>query len=124
MRVLNVEDDPFKHQDIKRALGRMGITDITLEESVNGAVISVLESIENNNPFDLIISDMQFPLFTNGRPDDDAGMTFIAELKEQNIDIPIIVCSSFRLNIPEVLGCVHYSRNTDLWEEFKKLMVL
>ena len=47
MRVLNVEDDPFKHQDIKRAL-----------------------------------------------------------------------------NIPEVLGCVHYSRNTDLWEEFKKLIVL
>jgi hypothetical protein len=35
----------------------MGITDITLEESVNGAVISVLESIENNNPFDLIISE-------------------------------------------------------------------
>ena len=124
MKILNVEDDPYKHQDIKRALNRMGITDITLEESVNGAVISVLESIENHNPFDLIISDMQFPLFTNGRPDDDAGMTFIAELKEQNIDIPIIVCSSFRLNIPEVLGCVHYSRNTDLWEEFKKLIVL
>ena len=47
MRVLNVEDDPFKHQDIKRAL-----------------------------------------------------------------------------NIPEVLGCVHYSKNTDLWEEFNKLIVL
>ncbi len=124
MKILNVEDDPYKHQDIKRALNRMGITDITLEESVNGAVISVLESIENHNPFDLIISDMQFPLFTNGRPDDDAGMTFIAELKEQNIDIPIIICSSFRLNIPEVMGCVHYSRNTDLWEEFRKLIEL
>ena len=124
MKILNVEDDPYKHQDIKRALNRMGITDITLEESVNGAVISVLESIENHNPFDLIISDMQFPLFTNVRPDDDAGMTFIAELKEQNIDIPIIICSSFRLNIPEVMGCVHYSRNTDLWEEFRKLIEL
>ena len=122
MRVLNVEDDPIKHHHIKSALNRMGIRDITLEESENSAIISVLESIENNNPYDLIITDMQFPLFSNGRPDDDAGMTFIAELKEHNIDIPIIVCSSFRLRIPEVLGCVHYSNNTDLWEEFRNII--
>lgn len=122
MRVLNVEDYPIKHQEIKTALNRLGITDITLAECENSAIISVLESIENNNPYELIITDMQFPLFDNGRPDDDAGMTFLAELKEHNIDIPVIVCSSFRLDIPNVLGCVHYSRNTDLWEEFRKLI--
>ena len=124
MRVLNVEDNPFKHNEIKTALNRLGITDITLAECENDAIISVLESIENNNPYDLIISDMQFPLFSNGRPDDDAGMTFLAELKEHNIDTPVIVCSSFRLRLPDVLGCVHYSKNTDLWEEFRKLIVI
>lgn len=122
MRILNVEDDPIKYHHIKSALNRMGITDITLEESENSAIISVLESIENNNPYDLIITDMQFPLFSNGRPDDDAGMTFLAELKEHNIDTPVIVCSSFRLRLPDVLGCVHYSKNTDLWEEFRNII--
>ena len=122
MRVLNVEDDPSKHHQIKSALNRMGIGDITLAEYENDALISVLESIENNNPYDLIITDMQFPLFSNGKPYDDAGMTFLAELKEHNVDIPVIVCSSFRLRIPDVLGCVHYSKDTDLWDEFQKLI--
>ena len=122
MRILNVEDDSIKHHHIKSALNRMGITDITLEESENSAIISVLESIENNSPYDLIITDMQFPLFSNGRPDDDAGMTFLAELKEHNIDVPVIVCSAFRLRLPDVLGCVHYSKNTDLWEEFRNII--
>ncbi|MBE5923548.1 MAG: response regulator [Lachnospiraceae bacterium] len=125
MRVLNVEDDPMKHDNIKRALNRMGITDITYVECENDAMISVLDSIENNTPYDLIISDMQFPLFSNGKPDDTAGETFIAELQEHNIDIPIIVCSSFRLNIPNILGCVHYNPNDpDLYEEFRKLIVV
>lgn len=30
MRVLNVEDYPIKHQEIKTALNRLGITDIIL----------------------------------------------------------------------------------------------
>lgn len=51
MRVLNVEDYPVKHYEIKSALNRLGITDITLEETENDAIISVLESIENNNSF-------------------------------------------------------------------------
>ena len=124
MRVLNVEDDPIKHHQIKNALNRMGINDITLAECENEAIISVLESIENNNPFDLIITDMQFPLSSNGKPDDDAGVKFIAELKEHNVDAPIIVCSSYRLRLPDVLGCVHYHpEKTDLWEEFRKLIV-
>ena len=122
MRVLNVEDEPIKHNQIKSALNRLGITDITLKEDVNSAVISVLESIDNNNPYGLIISDMQFPLLPNGNTDKDAGKKFIDELKEHNVDIPVIVCSSSRLIIPDVLGCVYYSRNTDLWEEFRRLI--
>lgn len=125
MRVLNVEDNTIKHHEIKSALNRMGITDIMLAECENDAVISVLESIENNIPFDLIITDMQFPLSSNGRPDDDAGMKLLAELKEHNVDIPVIVCSSYRLRLPDVLGCVHYCpEKTDLWEEFRNLIVI
>ena len=122
MRVLNVEDDPIKHHEIKEALKRLGITDVTLSEYEFDAMVCVTESIENDNPYDLIISDMQFPLFDNGPKDDNAGMTFLAELKENNIDIPVVICSSFNLRLPDVLGCIHYSRNTDLWEEFRRLL--
>ena len=122
MRVLNVEDDVFKHNQIKSALRQLNITDITWLENENDAVIDVLENEENNTPYDLIISDMQFPLFSGGRPDDDAGMTFIDELQGHKITIPIIVCSSFRLSIPSILGCVHYSDKTDLVLEFRNLI--
>lgn len=123
MRVLNVEDDPFKHHDVKNALMRLGITDVTLSEYEFDAMVCVIESIENGNPYDLIISDMQFPLFENGPLDDDAGMTFLAELKENDIDIPVIVCSSYRLRLPDVFACVHYQKDkTDLWEEFRQLL--
>lgn len=125
MRVLNVEDDPIKHHEIKSALNRMGINDITLVECENDAVVSVLDSFEKNNPYDLIITDMQFPLSTNGTPDVDAGVKLIAELKEQKIDVPVIVCSSNRLQLPDVLGCVHYCpEKIDLWEEFRKFIII
>ena len=122
MRVLNVEDNPVKHSEIKNALERLGIKDVTWVESENDAILSVLEQMENQTPYDLIVSDMQFPLFSNGRPEDDAGLTFLSELKEHGIETPVIVCSSFHLFIPWVLGCIHYSRNTDLWEEFRTLL--
>lgn len=31
------------------------------------------------------------------------------ELQNKGIDIPIVVCSSARLVIPEIVGCIHYS---------------
>lgn len=123
MRVLNVEDDPFKQNEIKSVLRGMGITDITLVECVDDAIKSVLESIDNNNPYNLIISDMQFPLFSDGKIDDRAGCKFFEELKRQNVNIPVIMCSSANLvKIPGTLGSVHYSKNTDLREEFRRLI--
>lgn len=123
MRVLNVEDDPFKHYEIKEALRRLGITDVTLSEYEFDAIVCVTESIETGNPYDLIISDMQFPLLNNGPKDNNAGMKFIADLKENNIDIPVIVCSSDRLRLTDVFACVHYQKDkTDLWEEFRQLL--
>lgn len=92
MRVLIVEDNPEKYYDIKSALSQLGIRDVSLTESVNEATLSVLEQKEKETPYDLIISDMQFPLFSSGKPVDDAGMEFIGELHELGITTPVKLC--------------------------------
>ena len=122
MRVLIVEDNPEKYYDVKFALSQLGIADLTLVENANDATLTVLEQKENETPYDLIISDMQFPLFSSGKPVDDAGMTFIDEIHNLGVTTPIIICSSFRLQERSVLGCVHYSPKTDLVVEFKRLL--
>ena len=122
MRVLNVEDNVIKHHNIKRALETLGIREVTWVKNEYDAIKAVKDSIDSGCPFDLIISDMYFPLFPGSKEDENAGFTFIGELNDNNIDIPVIVCSSIRLSIPGILGCVYYSSNVDLDEEFKNLL--
>ena len=122
MRVINVEDDIFKHNDIKRALEVLGLKDITLVKNEKDAIKLIIESVNSDNPFNLVISDMQFPLFAGGGKDNNAGFKLIDDLKDNDVDIPVIVCSSFNLNIPDIIGCVYYSKNTDLDVEFRKLL--
>ena len=78
------------------------------------------EALENGNPYELLITDMHFP--ARGVLDENAGMYVIEELKNKGIDIPIIVCSSVRYRIPDILGCVFYSRSCDLSWDFKDLL--
>ena len=122
MRVLNVEDNVIKHHNIKRALETLGIREVTWVKNEYDAIKAVKDSIDSGGPFDLIISDMYFPLFPGSKEDENAGFTFIGELNDNNIDIPVIVCSSIRLSIPGILGCVYYSSNVVLDEEFKNLL--
>ena len=58
---------------------------------------------------------MQYPLKKGTGIDEDAGEVFIGQMKDQNVEIPIIVCSSMRLRIREAYGCVWYHERND-WE--------
>ena len=53
---------------------------------------------------------------------DDTGEKLIERLKKESLDIPVIVCSSLRYSIPDILGCVWYSERTDLDQEFRRLL--
>lgn len=119
-RILNIEDTIGKHWDINRALewNRCPKADnaTTAEEGIK----MIEEALENGNPYELLITDMHFP--ARGVLDENAGMYVIEELKNKGIDIPIIVCSSVRYRIPDILGCVFYSRSCDLSWDFKDLL--
>ena len=63
MRILNFEDDVYKANDIKKVLNdRCGVTDVTQVDNVEEGLELLIQEKEAGNPFDLIITDMHYPM--------------------------------------------------------------
>lgn len=121
-KVLNFEDSIPKHVDVKRALERCGIPVIDHAMSAMAGLAMIDTAIEEGKPYDLIVSDMYFPKFP-GDGESRSGEYVIDELQARGIDIPVIVCSSARLVLEDVVGCIHYNpyRN-DLDADMRELV--
>lgn len=109
MRVLNIEDEIFKHCAIARVLRDLGIEDVTQVNNLEEA----LELIEQNE-YDLYITDMHYPE-RRGSGDAKSGEKFIELMNEKGNTVPIIMCSSARFGFSSILANVHYAENSD-WE--------
>ena len=107
-RVLNIEDTIPKHVDIRRALERCGVPCVDHAETAVDGLDMIEAAIAAGRPYDLIVSDMYFPM-SKGGMEVQAGMYVIEELNARGIDVPVIVCSSARMVIPEIVGCIHYN---------------
>lgn len=114
MRILNLEDDMLKHVEIDRCLKSLGAVELEHVKTLSDGKAQIEKAIAAGKPYELLISDMYYPLDADG-VETNSGTKLIEWLKEKKIDIPVIVCSSVRLNIPEIVGTVHYSAKTD-WE--------
>lgn len=122
-KVLNIEDFPSKHVDVRRALERCGVPYIDHAETAVDGLDMIEAAIAEGKPYDLIVSDMYFPM-TRGGMEVQAGMYVIEELKARGIDVPVIVCSSARMVIPEIVGCIHYSPRNDLDADMREMVDL
>ena len=107
-KVLNIEDTMSKHVDIVRALNRCGVPNVVHAATAVEALDMIEKAIEGGMPYDAIVSDMYFPISPGGM-ETQAGMYVIEELEARGIDVPVIVCSSARMIIPDIVGCIHYS---------------
>ncbi len=107
-RVLNIEDTATKHVAVCRSLNKCGISEIHHATTAMEALVMIETAIQDGKPYHLIVSDMYFPMFP-GEGETQSGMYIIEELENRGIDVPIIVCSSARMVIPEIVGCIHYS---------------
>ena len=107
-KVLNIEDTMSKHVDIVRALNRCGVPNVVHAATAVEALDMIEKAIEGGMPYHAIVSDMYFPISPGGM-ETQAGMYVIEELEARGIDVPIIVCSSARMVIPEIVGCIHYN---------------
>uniref|UniRef100_UPI004056AD73 response regulator n=1 Tax=Agathobacter sp. TaxID=2021311 RepID=UPI004056AD73 len=106
-KVLNIEDTMTKHVAVLKALNKCGIQSVDHATTAMEGLAKIELAIEEGNPYDLIVSDMYFPLFP-GERDTQAGMYIIKELKNRKWNIPVVVCSSARFRIPEIVGCIYY----------------
>ena len=99
MRVLNIEDDTFKHNDICKALSGCGIKDVKWSNNLADGWKQIKNSIDSNNPYVLI-----------------------DRVIKNKITIPVILCSSVNLKYPEIYGCVYYSRERNWEADMQKLV--
>lgn len=97
-----------KHVDVLRALNRCGVPNVDHATTAMEGLAMIEAAIEEGKPYHAIVSDMYFPIFP-GEGESPAGHYVIEELQNRGIDVPIIVCSSARLVIPDIVGCIHYN---------------
>lgn len=119
-KIINIEDSIGKHWDINRALIWNGYPAAELAKNAENGLAMIEAAIAEGNPFELLITDMHYPVY--GLDDPKAGLFVIEELKRREIEIPIIACSSVRYCIPEIVGCVFYNKSSDLNWDFREVL--
>ena len=117
MKVLNFEDSVYKANAIQKILGnRCGVASVEQVSNVEDG-LKMLKDAENaGEPFNLIITDMHFPMRSGAISDTEAGEKLVQILQEQGNQTKIIVCSSRNMKLPGVYGCIWYSEISD-WDE-------
>lgn len=122
LRVLIIDDDPFKKIEIQKALEFCGIRDIAKTENQQMGFDIIYAGQKDEKPVELIVTDMNYPLDSGMPEDPDAGFKLIERLQRENLEIPVIICSSTNYNVPEILGCVWYNELCDMDDEFRKIL--
>ncbi len=121
LKVLLVEDNVYKRIDIKNALSLYGIKNVVCVNYLQAGMEEIYKSM-NTEPIGLIITDMHYPIERVGAEVPDAGNQLIKRLQSEDINIPVIVCSSVPYQIPEILGTVWYDERRDLNRDLKELL--
>ena len=106
MKVLNVEDNPIKHCHIKRALEYCGAKTVDCCNNLQEGLEALKEAITTEKKYDLLVTDMSYPLVKGGEADGQAGEQLIRRIREEGIEIPIIICSTRRFSDDDLLGSV------------------
>ena len=144
MRVLIVEDDDDKAQDLHAFLAiNYVITDIEVARSFQSGLRSILAG-----DVDLILLDMTMRNYDRsveedgGRPHHFAGREILRQMLREEKRVPVIVVTHFdrfgeeteevtlselkselRRRFPDYLGTVHYRSNVDDWKLQLKILI-
>lgn len=121
MKVLYIEDDIFKQHDICKALSTCGVNDVDWCDNISEGWQKVMSSMEGEKQYDLIITDMYYPVEPGG-VEVRAGDVLIDRVINNKITIPVILCSSANLNYSNIYGCVYYNEMRN-WEADLQMLV-
>lgn len=117
INALVIDDNVFKTNNICKALRENGIRNIISVDNQEDAFKLIYEGAVN-----LIVTDMHYPVKKGAIADYKSGFIFIERIKKENIDIPIIICSTHNFESTDVAGIVWYSELRDLREDFKEVL--
>ena len=122
LKTLILDDDIYKTIAIQRALEFCGITDIKTVSNQKSGMKYLYQCKEEGEPVGLIVTDMHYPLEVGEVADEEAGFKLVERLKAEEIEIPVIICSSLNFKEPRVLGTVWYNEMRDLNMDFKEVL--
>lgn len=145
MRILLIEDDEIKRNQINRfLLESLKKADIKIAKSLQSGLKAII-----NNDFDFILLDMTMPTFDigldedGGRPRAYGGREILQQMARRQILIPVIVVTQFdrfgkgadSLTLSELdeqlkfiyknnyLGCIFYNSAVDSWKKDLKRLI-
>lgn len=126
-RILLVDDEENLLRSMEKTLFRSGYDVDTAGGNIEG-VETFQEAIEDNEPFNLVIVDLNMPNF-EGKEEKYAGLKLLSRIKEINPDIPIIVNSAWdEVEIAKKCidtGAADYfvkGRNEEMLNKIKKVL--
>lgn len=117
MKILHVEDNAIKHANIRNQIKQVCAADISWAKTYDEGISILFE-----DEYDLIITDMSYPIHRGEQPNDDAGDRFIEYIKAVEIDTPIILITAFGIKKKGILASIQYSENTDWETEIKDII--
>ena len=121
MRILNIEDNVIKQNDICKVLSGAGFRDVDWAGNLNEGVKMIEDHMSSDTPYDLVITDMWYPREAGGE-EEESGSLLIQMIKDKGWELPVIVCSSVRYIIPDILGTVYYSPKENWEDELRNLV--
>lgn len=122
IKALILDDEAIKSSAIKRALKSCGICDIRECSNQESGMEYIYQCLKEGSSVGLVVTDMYYPLEFGQEPDENGGIKLIERLTKENIEIPVIICSSINIREPRALGCVWYNKNRDLNMDFKDVV--
>lgn len=114
LHVVIVDDNIYKILEIRKALKANRITDID-DVGDQEKLWERIYGTDGAKRPDLIVTDMQYPLTAGSGIDKEAGLKLIERMKEEQIDIPVIICSESNYEgVRGILGSVWYREDHDI----------
>lgn len=122
VKTLILEDDVYKAIEVERALNYCGIYNIKQVSNQKAGFRYIYQCLEDNAPVQLIVTDMHYPLEAGSEADTEAGFKLLERLEKENLNIPVIICSSLNFREPKALGNVWYNKLRDIKMDFKEIL--
>lgn len=122
MKILVLEDEADKYFEVRRALEYNGVSEIDRAKNQKDGFDLIYENNKNGDSYDVVVTDMQYPLEQGASIDQEAGFKLLERFQKEGIDIPVIICSRLNYSEPDAFGTVWCDDRRDLNADFKELI--